>query len=283
MSQAVFEHFPDRTLIRVEGADCVHFLQNIVTCGVTRLSTGQAAFGALLTPQGKILFDFFLIRTANGFLIDVAESLSAELRKRLMFYRLRAKVSVEPAEPELAVFAVWGNSLGAASGILVQDPRLAAMGMRLYGTIPPDLPVGDYSAHRIALGMPQGGDDFAYGDTFPHEALMDQYGGVDFTKGCYVGQEVVSRMQHRGTARTRVLRIDAEQALPPAGTDVTAGERTIGRMGSSSGTRGLAMIRLDRAKSALDNGAAILAGGTTLRPSIPDWAGFEWPGVAEAE
>lgn len=283
MTKAMFQHLSDRALLRVEGDDCVHFLQNIVTCDVTRLSAGQAAFGALLTPQGKILFDFFLVRTANGFLIDVADSLSAELRKRLMFYRLRAKVSVEPAEPGLAVFAIWGGSSGAANGMMVQDPRLAAMGMRLYGTIPPDLPESDYNAHRIALGMPQGGDDFAYGDTFPHEALMDQYGGVDFTKGCYVGQEVVSRMQHRGTARTRVLRVDGEHALPPAGTDVTAGERTIGRMGSSSGTHGLAMIRMDRTKSALDGGAAILASGITLRPSIQDWAGFDWPGAVETE
>jgi tRNA-modifying protein YgfZ len=283
MTQALFKQLPDRALIRIEGADSTHFLQNIVTCDVTRLLEGQSAFGALLTPQGKILFDFFLVRTQDGFLIDAPAMLSGDLQKRLAFYRLRAKVAIEQADPEISVFAIWGGDPGPVAGMLASDPRLAAMGHRLYGRSAPTLPEGDYHAHRIAVAMPQGGADFAYGDTFPHEALMDQFGGVDFSKGCYVGQEVVSRMQHRGTARTRLVQVQAAQELPPAGTEITAGEKSIGKMGSSSGMNGLAIIRLDRAKAAIESGAAIRSGGIELLPSIQEWARFGWPGVSETD
>jgi folate-binding protein YgfZ len=282
MTKAMFQHLSDRALIRIEGDDCEQFLQNIVTCDVSRLATGDSAFGALLSPQGKILFDFFLVRTSRGFLMDAPSALSAELGKRLTFYRLRAKVTVEPADPEVSVFALWDGDPGPMDEVLARDPRLAALGWRLYGRTAPDLQPGDYAARRIALGVPQGGVDFVYGDTFPHEALMDQYGGVDFSKGCYVGQEVVSRMQHRGTARTRVVQVKASRALPPAGSEITAGEKSIGRMGSSSGRNGLAMIRLDRAKSAMESGAAIRSGEVELVPSIQEWARFGWPGGGEA-
>ncbi len=138
------------------------------------------------------------------------------------------------------------------------------------------LAAGDYEAHRISMGMPEGGLDYAYGDTFPHEALMDQYGGVDFKKGCYVGQEVVSRMQHRGTARSRVVMVGADE-LPAAGTEIIADGKPCGKMGSSAGGKGLALLRLDRVKDALDNGGAVLAGGTNISVSIQPWAKFGWP------
>jgi folate-binding protein YgfZ len=282
MTQAVFQHLSNRALIRIGGEDATHFLQNIVTCDVTRLAEGQSAFGALLTPQGKILFDFFLVCIPDGFLVDTPAALATDLQKRLAFYRLRAKVTIEPADPAISVFAIWGGIPGAVDGILAEDPRLATMGWRLYGRFAPDLRPGDHDVWRIAQGMPQGGVDFPYGDTFPHEALMDQFGGVDFNKGCYVGQEVVSRMQHRGTARTRVVQVKAAQQLPPAGTEITAGDKSIGRMGSSSGVDGLAMIRLDRARTALDGGTAIQAGAVTLAPEIQHWAKFGWPGVGDS-
>jgi hypothetical protein len=283
MTQALFQQLSDRALIRIEGEDAAHFLQSIVTCDVTKLSEGQSAFGALLTPQGKILFDFFVVRTPDGFLLDAPAALSADLRKRLAFYRLRAKVTLEPADPGISVFAIWGGDSGPVDGMLTKDPRLEAMGHRLYGQTAPDLPEGYYHAHRIAFGMPQGGVDFAYDDTFPHEALMDQYGGVDFSKGCYVGQEVVSRMQHRGTARTRVVEVRAAQDLPPAGTEITGRDRSIGKMGSSSGMHGLAMIRLDRARAAMEEGVVIQCGGVPLVPSIQEWARFDWPGAGETD
>jgi folate-binding protein YgfZ len=131
-----------------------------------------------------------------------------------------------------------------------------------------------YEAHRIALGVPQGGFDFRYGDAFPHEADMDQLAGVDFDKGCYVGQEVVSRMEHRGTARNRVVPVTADGALP-GGVAVMAGEKQVGTMGSGAGGRGLAMLRLDRVADAAAAGQRLTAGGVTLSVHKPDWA--RWP------
>ena len=141
---------------------------------------------------------------------------------------------------------------------------------------------GAYDAHRIRLGIPEGGRDFIYGDTFPHEADMDQLAGVDFHKGCYVGQEVVSRMQHRGTARTRVIPIAFPDFPPMEGLDVTAGDKTIGVMGSAAEGHGLAKLRLDRVADALAAGEPITAGGIAISPRKPDWARFDWPEEAAA-
>jgi folate-binding protein YgfZ len=139
--------------------------------------------------------------------------------------------------------------------------------------------LAEYHARRIELGVPEGGLDFAYGDTFPHEALMDLLGGVDFRKGCYVGQEVVSRMEHRGTARTRIVPVVLEGPAPALGTEVAAGGKTLGRMGSSAGRHGLALLRLDRVDDALATGAPLAAGGATLTLAPrPEWWTAPWPG-----
>jgi hypothetical protein len=265
-----------RTLVAITGTDAAHFLQNLVTCEVEALATGQVAFGALLTPQGKILFDFFLLRTGEGFIADVDAAVADDFIRRLGFYKLRAKVTVERADPALRVHAIWGGLPPGLPGTLVADPRLQEMGYRQYGHEAFGLATGDYHGHRIALGMPQGGLDFAYGDAFPHEALMDQFGGVDFKKGCYVGQEVVSRMQHRGTARSRVVMVSGE-GLPARGAEISAGGKACGVMGSSGGVQGLAMLRLDRVKDALDAGIPVMAGESLLAVSIQPWAKFSWP------
>ncbi len=174
-------------------------------------------------------------------------------------------------------------------GVAAPDPRLEALGYR--AIVPPGADMAPdfeestqaaYDAHRIALGVPEGGIDFAFGDAFPHDADMDDLAGVDFAKGCFVGQEVVSRMKHRGTARRRIV-IGHGSDLPPAGTPVTAGGKPIGTLASSSGGTGLVLVRLDRAKEAMDAGAPILAGESTLSLSIPAWAEFGWPATVEPE
>jgi folate-binding protein YgfZ len=136
----------------------------------------------------------------------------------------------------------------------------------------------EHEAHRIALGVPRGGLDFIYGDAFPHETDMDQLNGVDFAKGCYVGQEVVSRMEHRGTARNRVVPVAYEGFAPDPGAPVTAAEKPVGTFGSRTAERGLALLRLDRAADALAAGNPLIAGGATLRLVKPAWAKFAWPG-----
>jgi len=179
-------------------------------------------------------------------------------------------------------------------GLVYPDPRLPALGQRIM--LPPHLAkqaaddlgaalvdASEYEAHRIALGVPRGGLDFVYGDAFPHETDMDQLAGIDFDKGCYVGQEVVSRMEHRGTARNRIVPVTVEGFAPEAGIPVTAGDKPVGTMGSAAGNRGLAMLRLDRIADAVAEGLPLTAGGVTIAPRKPDWARFAWPGEKAAE
>jgi folate-binding protein YgfZ len=274
----------DRGVVLVEGPEARTFLDGLVTCDIDRVAPGQARFGALLTPQGKILFDFIIAQDPEGrYWLDVAKDKAADLTKRLGFYKLRAKVTVEDRSDAMVVTAGWAGAVEPVGALVVPDPRLPALGWRAIApagaAATPNGEAAAYEAHRIALGVPAGGRDFAFGDAFPHEALMDQLAGVDFDKGCYVGQEVVSRMQHRGTARTRIVPLlysDGTAAEP--GAEVTAGERAIGTAGSAAGARGLATIRLDRAKDALEAGETIRAGGRPVRIEKPDWVRFEVPG-----
>ena len=279
-------HLADRGVVRVTGEEAKTFLDGLLTCDLDRITPGAPRYGGLLTPQGKILFDFIAFQDADeNYCLDCPRAEAPDLARRLGFYKLRAKVAVGDVSNVFAVVAGWGDSPKPESGLAAADPRLPALGWR---AIVPAADAGlatsaadAYHAHRIALGVPEGGKDFSFGDAFPHEALMDQLHGVDFDKGCYVGQEVVSRMQHRGTARTRVVLLvylDGVAAAPSA--EVTAGERPIGRTGTGAGGRGLAMIRLDRAADALAAGETILAGGRLVRIEKPDWATFSVPDTA---
>ena len=267
---------PSRALLRLTGGDVVHFLQNLVTCEVEKLADGAASFGALLTPQGKILFDFFLLREDDGFVIDVDAGQRDALAKRLTFYKLRADVQI--AMDDRPVYAVWGSE--AAVGFA--DPRLAEMGHRYYGELDgANTDEASWHAHRIGLGMPQAGQDFEFADTFPHEALMDQMGataGIDFTKGCYVGQEVVSRMQHRGTARNRFVKVISETPLAAdlTGQALTASGKRIGTLGSVADTLGLALVRVDRATAAIAEGNPILLGDTSVQLERAAFTDFDW-------
>lgn len=276
MSGCITASLTDRALVCVTGEDAESFLQGLVTCDVESLSAGEAVFGALLTPQGKILFDFFVMRTQDGFLLDVSAPMRDDFARRLGFYKLRARVEIEAVD-DIGIHAVWNGDPSGPGGIGVADPRLAAMGTRLYAGDRPQCEAGDYDAHRIGLGMPEGGKDFVFGDCFPHEALMDQFGGVDFTKGCYVGQEVVSRMQHRGTARSRIVMVAADSPLPPFNTDVLANGKLAGTMGSSHGNHGLAKLRLDRVHDAVASGGLVTAGSQVITVSLQPWTKLNWP------
>lgn len=185
------------------------------------------------------------------------------------------------------VYAIWGGAPDSLEGgVYFADPRLTDLGRRLIALSAKDalaawcdeVPETAYHAHRIALGVPEGGLDFAFGETFPHEADFDQLHGVDFSKGCFVGQEVVSRMQHRGTARKRIVPVESGSDLA-SGAEITAEDSAIGTVGSVAGARGLAMIRLDRAEKALAGGKAMEAGGAAIRLLQPDWAEFTVPGA----
>ncbi|WP_132257467.1 YgfZ/GcvT domain-containing protein [Methylobacterium segetis] len=276
---------PDRAVVTVTGEEAQGFLQGVITCNIESLPEGAARLGALLTPQGKIQFDFLVSRMPGGFRLEGAAGRAADLVKRLSLYRLRAKVGIA-VDPALAIAAAWDGAETAATVDRVADARLAELGARLYAAeaaFSADATEADYHAHRIRLGVPEGGRDFAFGDAFPHEALMDQLGGVDFRKGCYVGQEVVSRMQHRGTARTRIVPAHYPAGEAPAPfSEVTAGQKSLGATGSAAGSRGLAMLRLDRLADALAAGETLRADGRALAVEKPAFATFAWPSAADA-
>jgi len=266
-------HLEDRATFACTGADAHHFLENLVTCVVGE----KPAFGALLTPQGKILFDFFLTSIENGFRFDCASGQRDDLIKRLGFYKLRAQVDLQPLD-EMVVCG-WNDAKRPDHAF--DDPRLAALGWRTYLPQTDSVPNDEkWHAHRIATGSPELDHDAEPGSVFPHDMSMDQFSsgsGVAFDKGCYVGQEVVSRMQHRGTARSRFVRVENTQILPSTGSELMVGDRTIGTMGSVSGTQGLALVRLDRAATAMKDGIPIAANGIPVTLTLPDWVNYAWP------
>jgi hypothetical protein len=288
---------PDRGVVKVAGDDARGFLNGLVTNDMAKVAPGKPRFAALLTPQGKIIVDFIVAEAASndggGFFLDCPRALASALVEKLNFYKLRAKVICEDLSSVLGVVAIWDGTAESEYGLSYPDPRLPALGSRIM--LPPHLAeeaaadlggmfVGAdaYEAHRIALGVPRGGLDFIYGDTFSHEADMDQLNGVDFGKGCYIGQEVVSRVEHRASARSRVVPIVYDEFAPSSGLPVMAGDRQIGTLGSTAKGHGLALMRLDRIGDALAAGATIEAGGIAIRAVKPAWAKFDWPGEGKA-
>lgn len=276
----------DRALILVTGDDAETFLQNILTTDLDALANDVVKPGALLSPQGKILFDFLISRIPSGFRIDCRADVANDFVKRLTLYRLRAKAQISLQDQ--AVVAVSWNDDSECSDIestssqtesALRDTRFPdeSKVIRHYGASVGEAPVTEWHALRVRNGIPESGSDYALGDTFPHDALFDQTGGVGFRKGCYVGQEVVSRMQHRGTARRRVLIAQTAGPLPNAGTEIVADGRALGTLGTVAGNIGLAMVRIDRVKDAVDQGMPITADGIPIELTIPSWATFTFP------
>ncbi len=280
MSQCNAALLSDRAVVRVSGPAAHGFLQGLITNDIDKAKPGGAIHAGLLTPQGKILFDFFVVPAADGFLLEIAKAKAGELAQRLGFYKLRAQVEIAE-DPSFALAAAWGAPPPLPDGaIAYADPRLSALSLRILLQAEADArnlgctiaAEDEYHAHRIALGVPEGGRDYAFGDTFPHEAMFDRLAGVDFDKGCFIGQEVVSRMEHRGIARKRIVGVEGEGPLPPSGTEITAGGAPVGTLGSVSEHSGLALLRLDRAEEAKAAGLPLRAGEVTVDLRIPAWA-----------
>ena len=288
MSAASIALLPDRGVVGVKGEDACKLLQGVVTNDMDLLATAPALHTGLLSPQGKILFDFFVYRVPDGFLLETARAAAPDLARRLSMYKLRAKATIEDVSSDFTVAVLWGGAFAASSDrpgpLVAPDPRHPELGLRLLLSLSSDwvlaesgatpAPQDEYHAHRIALGVPEAGRDFVLGDTFPHEALYDQLNGLSFSKGCYVGQEVVSRMEHRGTARKRIVPVVGDAALPARGTEIRAGEVAIGTLGSTAGTRGLALVRLDRAAEMRRKGVPLTAHGAPIEVVLPAWARF---------
>jgi tRNA-modifying protein YgfZ len=280
-----------RGVITVNGKDARRLLNGLLTTDIDGVAPGTARFAALLSPQGKIAVDGFVAQgpTDDALMVDCPRSLTARLVERLNFYKLRAKAQIEDVSDQIGVLAAWDGSGRVRDRVAFDDPRWPTLGLRVIldpegaeaaaaelgaQLIDPQL----YEAHRIALGVPSGGLDFAYGDAYPHEADMDQLNGIDFDKGCYVGQEVVSRMEHRGRVRTRVVPVSYAGSPPQIGTPVRAGGKAVGTMGSTAAGRGLALLRLDRVAEALTASLTLEADGISLQVVRPSWARFALPG-----
>jgi tRNA-modifying protein YgfZ len=248
--------------IAIDGDDALTWLQNLITADVESQPVATALGAALLTPQGKILFDFIVLKdTDQKLILECRAEVAAALVQRLTLYKLRAKLTIGAPQ------AVW---------IAVNDQSGVWRDMRFGVPVWRSIAIGagdraDYDLARIAHGVAESGTDYTLGDVFPHDVNLDQIGGVGFRKGCYVGQEVVSRMQHRGTARRRLVVAEGAENLPVSGTPVLVGDRDIGTLGTVAGNKALATIRLDKAA---DAEMPVTAGGVELVLALPLGATF---------
>lgn len=277
----------DRSIVKVGGPDAAAFLHNLVSNDIEHLADGMATYAALLSPQGKILFEFIVVRREDAFFLDVAADQAAALVRRLGLYKLRSAVTIDNCPDDYAVVAFPGGAAHglAADAISFTDPRVAALGARAIVTSDKD---GNFSGDTrryyqllIENAVPILGCDIKAGENVPHDVNFDNLNALDFRKGCYVGQEIVSRMKHRGTARRRLVHVrpadGISPALPAPQSEILAGSRSIGTMGSSSGSEGLAIVRLDWAKDALDKGTPITCDGISLALQLPAYATFGFP------
>ena len=271
----------DRKVVSITGLDAASLLQGLVTCDVDRVETSGIAYGALLTPQGKVLFDFILYKSPEGFLADLPFEAAEGFMKRMKLYKLRAKVDLLDRSDSVSVYQIFGDEKTGRP-----DPRHGKLGSRFVASMDDvqtlldessAFSVDKYHARRIALGIPEAPHDFAYGDVFPHDVALDSLGAVSFQKGCYVGQEVVSRMEHRGTARRRIVVVAAGADLAEQGVEISADDRSVGILGSRSGKNGIATVRLDRVRAAQTGNIEIRCGEVPVTLTLPDWATYSWP------
>ena len=283
----------NRGVISVSGKDAAEFLQGLVSNDVTRVSESHAIWAAFLTPQGKFLHEFMIAKTADHYILDCEKSRRDDLVARLSRYKLRAKVTIEASEGA-DVAAAWGEGVaenfglelkaGASTNIegalLLVDPRLEDAGIRLIGSraaLEPlteavgchQTPSAAYASHRIILGLPDGSQDMEVEKALLLENGFDELGGVDFDKGCYIGQELTARTHYRALIKKRLLPVKIEGASPPPGAALTAAGKHAGEMKSSVSGYGLALVRLGPWQSAEDG--VLTAGDAKITPVPPPW------------
>ena len=283
MSAASFSLLPHRAVLAVSGPDRVDFLQGLISNDSTKAAPGRAIWAALLTPQGRFLNDMFVADGGNDtLLLETERERAPALARKLSLYKLRSKVSVEDRSAALEVAAVFGPGAEAATSlsgaVAFPDPRLAALGVRViapagaaagllagFGVSP--APFEAYDALRLELGVPDGSRDLLVEKALLLENGFDELNGVDWQKGCYMGQELTARTKYRALIRKRLLPVKIEGTLPPPGTSVVDDGQEVGEMRSGSGGRGLALLRLDAVKA----GHALQAGDAKIVPQIPAW------------
>jgi len=302
MTNLRYTQLKNRGLMHITGADATEFLQGMISNDIDLVTPEKSVYAALLTPQGKFLFDFFVLRdrAGTGYLMDCDLERLPTLQKRLSMYKLRADVTLEDASPEVAIFGCFGDrqmdiagldsqTVGASAsfgdGLASVDPRLAEMGLRIILPIEGAVQVLEtagltaagpdaWETHRLSLGVPEAGHDVLIEKSMPLECNFDELGAISYTKGCYVGQELTARTHHRGTLRKRLLPVRVNGDMPVSGTPIMYNDREVGVMRSGQGENGIALIRLQYLSStdvAVQPDDIFEIDGTTIQPWIPEW------------
>jgi folate-binding protein YgfZ len=263
LSTKEYSLLPDRTVVAVSGEDAREFLQGLITNDIHKVTAEKAVFAALLSPQGKFLYDFFIIAHDGKFLLETDKAGVPELIKRLTMYKLRSRVEISEM-PEIQV--AWSKSQ-VSGNIVYADPRLPEMGFRIIGKNLNAASNDEYDKNRISLGIPEGGKDLIYNKSFPMQWAYDKLNAIDFNKGCYVGQEVTARSKHIGTMRKAPYMIQAEATLPPQETPVLADGKEIGVLASSINNTGLALLNIEAV-----NTGKLSAAEMAITAILPKWA-----------
>jgi folate-binding protein YgfZ len=257
---------PGRAVLRLTGNDRVTFLNGLVSNDVALAAPGTAVWSALLSPQGKWLADFFILSDGAALLLDCEAAQAPAIAQRLTRFKLRSDVAI--AADDMAVYAAWNGDPPAGAVVVARDPRLPEAGWRVLSAIAlePNASFEDWDLHRLALGLPDGARDLEADKTVLLEAGFDELGGVSWTKGCYMGQELTARTRYRGLIKRRLLPVSGEAVLPAHGTPIMQGEREVGEMRSSRDSVGLAVLRVDSLTGEL------VAGNVSLKAHVPAWA-----------
>ncbi len=268
-----------RGVVEVAGPDRVGFLQGLVSNDVTAAGPNRAVWAALLTPQGKWLADFFILAEDDRLLLDAEADHVPLLVQRLSRFRLRAQVTLRDASADFSVLAGWGGAVPPPATLSAPDPRLPEAGWRalVAQQVAADASEADYDLHRLRLGLPDGSRDLEPEKSVLLEGGFDELGGVSWTKGCYMGQELTARTKYRGLLKRRIVPVVVEGGLPPRGTPVLRDGVEVGEMRSARDGHGLALLRLD----VLASGGTLSAGGAVLTPRVPGWMNL--PATAAAE
>ncbi|MDX2144472.1 MAG: folate-binding protein [Rhodospirillaceae bacterium] len=291
-----FAVLPHRALIAVRGEESGTFLQGMVTNDVRKVEAGAAVWAAFLTPQGKFLHEFFMFSLGNAIWLECERARRDDLIARLLKYKLRAKMTLE-ANDALAVGVGWGRNVGAAfglrdepgfvtplgAGVVYTDPRLLDAGVRwaLLAENAPDVlkelgltqcPAEDYDALRFSLGLPDGSRDMDVEKALLLENGFDELGGVDYKKGCYVGQELTARTHYRALVKKRLMPVAIDGPVPSAGTPLMADDETVGELKSAAGDGGLALVKLDAWRKSPHG--VYSAGNSRLRIHPATWMKF---------
>ncbi len=288
---------PARGVLEVAGEDRVAFLQGLVSNDVTKVTGERAIFAALLTAQGRYLFDFFIFALGDALYLETEAARLDELKRRLGVFKLRSKVGLADATARYVVAAGFGAQAGEAlglatagaakpfaGGIAYADPRLAALGVRValpreagFGALAAagfaSADEGRYDRHRLLLGVPDGSRDLPVEKALLLESGFDELNGIDWQKGCYIGQELTARTKYRALVKKRLMPVEIDGPLPAPGTQVMLGDEEAGEIHSGRDRRALALLRLDAVEQAL-RGTPLTAGGALLAPEKPFWAKF---------